>query len=293
MIMLMTITIGLAAPAVADTITGTAGAGFQSWTGVNLNENGAPYWDNTSLDGSNKNVGFFLTDAPGALPFWGDPFNSGTDAGGTADLNFTFNRSATLSLANLELEVAQNKNLNEFGWYDTTDPLVLHPIFLGPDSAPANDEFSPSADYGFYLKGSNGTFYTQSSLNPGGDTAHQHFSIFQQSSTNGLEVYWLGIEDLSVADLSGAEGSAGDYNDMVVRIAALPAGVMPEPATMALTALGMLGLGSRLRHRKPRRSAAINSTDRRPGFFGLFPRAKSYRRPIVEFGTVVLQESKH
>jgi hypothetical protein len=254
-IVVMSMTVAM--PAFADTISGTPGAGFQSWTGANLNENGAPYWDNTSLDGSNMNIGFFLTDAPtaplavapGALPFWGNSFNSGTGIGGAADLSFTFNRSAALSLANLELEVAQNSNLNEFGWYDTTDASVLHPIFLGPDSAPASDEFSPSAQYGFYLKGSNGTFYTQSSLNPGGDTSHQHFSVFQQSSTNGLEVYWLGIEDLSVADLAGREGSAGDYNDMLVRIEALPPGIMPEPPAVALTALGMLGLGLLRRHK--------------------------------------------
>jgi hypothetical protein len=39
-------------------------------------------------------------------------------------------------------------------------------------------------------------------------------------------------------------------------------------------------------------AAATNSMDRQPGFYGLFPRAKSYCRPIVELGTVVLQESK-
>ena len=50
---LAAITTAMAAPAFADTISGTAGAAFQSWTGANLNESGAPYWDNMSLDGSN------------------------------------------------------------------------------------------------------------------------------------------------------------------------------------------------------------------------------------------------
>src|SRR5580692_8678705 len=96
----------------ADTISGTAGAAFQSWAGTNLNQNGAPYWDNTSQDGPNKNVGFFLVNAPtaplagapGALPYWGNTFNSATDSGGTPDLNFTFDRTAAFSVANLELE---------------------------------------------------------------------------------------------------------------------------------------------------------------------------------------------
>jgi hypothetical protein len=140
---LMMIAMASAVSAFADTISGTAGAVFQSWTVANLNESGAPYWDNTSLDGSRRNVGFFLAGAPGALPFWGGSFTSGTSSGGVADLSFTFDKSAPLSLANLEVEVAKNSNLNEFGWYNTTDPSVLHPIFLGPDSAPANDGFSP------------------------------------------------------------------------------------------------------------------------------------------------------
>src|ERR1035438_10490199 len=89
----------------ADTISGTAGAAFQSLAGTNLNQNGKPYWDNTSIDGSNKNVGFFLVnaptaplaDAPGALPYWGNTFNAGIDSGGTPDLNFTFQRTVASS----------------------------------------------------------------------------------------------------------------------------------------------------------------------------------------------------
>jgi hypothetical protein len=234
--------------AFADTISGTAGAGFQSWAATNLNQNGQPYWDNTSLDGSNKNIGFFLVNAPtaplagapGALPFWGNTFNSATDSGGTADLNLTFQRTAASSIAGLELEVAHNANINEFGWYDTTDPSVLHPIFLGPDSAPSSDTFSPSAQYGLYLTGADGTYYTQSSLNPSGDTTQQHFAIFQESSTPGAESYWIGIEDLGVSGLDGAEGSQGDYNDMLVHISALAAPAVPEPSTAALVLGGLL-----------------------------------------------------
>ena len=238
--------------AFADTVSGTGTAAFQSWTAANLNQNGAPYWDNTSLDGSNKNIGFFLVNAPtaplagapGALPYWGNAFNSVSDIGGLPDLNFTFLKNSASSIASLQLEVAANSNLNEFGWY-SVGTTNLHPIFSGPTSAPATDAFNPTGQYGFYLKGSNGTFFSQSSLNPSGDTSHQHFIVFEQSSTNGAEIYWLGIEDLSVHDLFGAEGGAGDYNDMIIRISAVP---VPEPSTVILVLCGsLLVLGLRKR----------------------------------------------
>jgi hypothetical protein len=245
--------------AFADSISGTAGAGFQSWTAADLNQNGKPYWDNVSMDGPNMNVGYFLTDAPtaplanapGALPFWGNTFNSATDSGGSADLNFTFQKTASFSVASLQLEVAGNSNINEFGWYNLASPSVLNPIFTGPDSAPASDSFTPSAQYGFYLKGAGGVYYTQSSLNPAGDTSHQHFTVFEQSSTNGAEVYWLGMEDLSLSGLNGAEGCTGDYNDMLVRISAAgPIDIVPEPSAILLVVSGillMLGLRKRSR----------------------------------------------
>ena len=196
------------------------------------------------------NIGFFLVNAPtaplagapGALPFWGNTFNSSADTGGTPDLNFTFQKDSAFSVASLMLEVAANSNINEFGWYDTTNTSVLHPIFVGGDSAPLTDPFTPSASYGFYLKGSNGTFYTQSSLDTTGGTSQQHFTVFEQSLTGGAEVYWLGIEDLNAHDQFGGEGGAGDYNDMLVRITAT---AVPEPSTVMLVLCGtllMLGL---------------------------------------------------
>lgn len=232
-------TLSMAAATFADTIVGSGGAGFQTWADTNLNENGSPYWDNTSMDGTNRNVGFYLTDAltahlegaPGALPYWGNAFNSITDTGGVADLNFFLQRNDPTSLAILELEVAGRSNINEFGWYDTNSPAVLHPLFSGSQAALITNAFAPSAQYGFYLKsGDADTFYTQSSLNSSGDAAHQHFTVFRESAATGApESYWIGVEDMTVASLGNDENGVGDYNDVLIRISAIP-----EPSTAAL-----------------------------------------------------------
>jgi hypothetical protein len=243
----------------ADTVVGSRSAAFQNWTAADLDQDGKPYWDNVSMDGDKRDVGYYLINAPtahlsgapGALPFWGNAYNPATDTGGTADTSFYFQSTAPSLTASLKLEVAGNSNINQFGWYDITRPSVLHPLFLGPDAAPATEDFTPSTHYGFYLTSSDGTFFTQSSLNPCGDTTHQHFALFQESSTSGAESYWLGIEDLTLQELNGREGCVGDYNDMLVRICADPAIVVPEPSTAALALVGlsfMLGLLKR-RHR--------------------------------------------
>ena len=241
----------------ADTVVGSKGAAFHSWTLADLDQDGKPYWDSISTDGYKRNVGYYLTDAPtaplslapGALPFWGNAYNSATDTGGTADSSFYFQNTTSSLTATLELEVAGNSKLNEFGWYDITKPLVLHPIFLGPDTASATEDFMPSVHYGFYLKSTDRTFFTQSSRNPVGDTTHQHFALFQESSKSGAESYWLGIEDLTLHNLNGREGCFGDYNDMLVRIVADPTIVIPEPSTAALAVVGMLFMVGLLKRR--------------------------------------------
>ena len=118
------------------------------------------------------------------------------------------------------------------------------PTFL---LVPSRDALS---QYGLYLKGADGTYYTQSSRNPSGDTSHQHFALFQESSATGAESYWIGIEDLSLSGLNGAEGSTGDYNDMLIRIASGTPQLVPEPSTVVLVLSGaLLVLGLRKRRR--------------------------------------------
>ena len=158
--------------------------------------------------------------APGALPYWGNTFTSNTDSGGTADLNFFFQRdSASSSSATLKLEVAGRSNVNEFGWYDINDPSTLNPLFGGSAVAPTTSNFSPSADYGFYLKSGNADLYfTQSSLNSGGDTQPPTLCGFPRFLGCGNRNYWIGVEDLPANGFAGNENNVGDYNDMLIRI---------------------------------------------------------------------------
>jgi hypothetical protein len=251
------------APAFSDTISGSGGAGFQSWTTNNLNQSGSPYWDNSSMDGSNRNVGFYLVNAPtaplpgapGALPYWGNTFTSNTDSGGTADLSFFFQKDSSSSTAILKLEVAAFSNVNQFGWYDITETTpTLHTLFSGPDAAPTTNNFSPSPQYGFYIQTMGGaTYYTQSALNSGGDTNHQHFAVFRESSATGAESYWIGVEDLSVSGFGGNEGNTGDYQDMLIHISVLPTPGIPEPSTAMLVLSGSLLIFSAARGRSARR----------------------------------------
>jgi hypothetical protein len=224
--------------AAADTITGSGGAGWQTWTIGDLNENGRPYWDGNSADSSRPmNIGSCLTatgactqlgaSAPGAIPYWG----TGT---GLADPNLYFVRESTQSRAALRLEIAGNADYNSFGWYDVTAPSVLYQIFAGPvdpgDGA-ASATFLPSAQYGFYLRARNGDLYrTQSGLNSG-DLDAQHFAVFLAGSQP--EAYWIGVEDLRLA------GSDRDYQDLVVRVQGEPVAAVPEPGTLLLLATGL------------------------------------------------------
>ena len=237
LLLLVVAVMALAVSASASTnVVGSAGAGWQAWSAPN--QDGNPYWDNTSGDGNQKNIGYFLSKtggfsshpaSPNITPSWwgyGD---------GSADLDFHFNSNLS-QVVKLYIEVAGYANINELGWYDVNNPSVGGVIFPGPAGAGSTAVFSPTTNFGLYIKTAGGKkYYTQSSLNAGAEQQHQHFALFKEAPS----VYWIGIEDRPA---NSGEGFGGDYNDMVIRMA-----VVPEPATMSLFALGLLPL---LRRRK-------------------------------------------
>jgi hypothetical protein len=274
MILTALVVFAFAPAAFADIISGTAGDGFRTWGTTDLSsQSGFPYWNNVSGDlcspspcsGTHKdNIGFILTNTgnaggtlsspPGAIPFWGGSFTSGIAAGGAADPNFLFVKNSTGGAAVLKAEVTARTTNNAFGWFDIATPTVLHPIFGGATAVGTSASFAPSSNYGFYFttceagspsctslvvwetEGSHNHFLGSNTLV---DTSDQHFAVFQETTTPGSEVYWLGMEDLRF----GAP-SDRDYNDMVVRIAYqggfIPPTAVPEPSSMMLLGSGLL-----------------------------------------------------
>jgi hypothetical protein len=131
----------------------------------------------------------------------------------------------------MQIEIAGQAGVNEFGWYDVNNTAARHVIFAGSAGAGAAFTFTPSANYGFYLDTTTNIFYTQSNLNPTGQKDDQHFAVFNNSNGTG-GAYWLGIEDLAFS------GSDKDYNDMIVKVSPVP-----EPFTLLFLGACLVGAG--------------------------------------------------
>src|SRR5690606_1216454 len=165
------------------------------------------------------------------------------------------------AISRLVIEIAGNASLNSFGIYSIHDPTVMLEIFNGAQSDGAlalieytiDGRFAKNFDYanavdlggstfGFYLSGPNGTFYSQSSLNPNGDTQMLAFQGGEGRSVDfrgvGSSSPWLANEWLLAWEGIAYRNSDADFNDLVV----LGESVTPvaEPGTLALPGAGLL-----------------------------------------------------
>ena len=133
-------------------------------------------------------------------------------------------------------EIAGYRYNTTFGWYDASNPFDAEQIFSGSDdlnSAPVTITFDSMTEFGFYIdpNGVSGNrMFTESNLNSHGDTQVAIFEVEELENT-----FILGWEDL---DLLGGTGGDRDYQDMIVRVTVN----VPEPASMAIFALGLAGL---------------------------------------------------
>ncbi len=87
-------------------------------------------------------------------------------------------------------------------------------------------------------------------VNPSGGgsaVAHQHFALFAAASNS--TTFMIGFEDFFGNNAN--EGNFGDYNDVILQFttSAAPGGV-PEPGTLSVMGLGLVGLGVIRKFRK-------------------------------------------
>ena len=232
--------------------TGPTATGGNPYAAVN----GTFYWDNASYDATSAaskcDVGYLLNGAssgcaPSNLsnpPFPGTNLSFlAANAGGTKDVtNFSFT-SAQPVTATFRASITGFNGFaapgDEFGWYDTTNTAVLHPVFNS--SLPITTTavtFTPSAAWGVYVKNGAGAIYQS------GDNGQQ-FAVFAQTPASpgtlplNLTRYWIGVEDLKNTSFGYANlGGDYDYNDLLVEFGV----AVPEPSYILLLLLGLAGL---------------------------------------------------
>ena len=165
------------------------------------------------------------------------------------------------SVATMIIELASNPGTNTFGLYDVGDPTNLAEVFSGGQGqgAQALIAFMANGDirvngtvvassfgssFGFYLGVPEATFYSQDTLNPGGNAQALIYrgdgsTVLQipgyAPGTFGVDEYIIAFEEVVFAD------SDKDFQDMVVMVESIRPVPVPGAALLGLLGFGLIG----------------------------------------------------
>ena len=146
-----------------------------------LGASGVPFWNNSSYDNGNKNIGFCV--------YGGG--NCGTGLSSTAQYLAANNTSHTGSANNVTFSVGANQKVSAnvvmeitaytdtLGYYNTSDPSKIY--WLNTVGQTGIFQFTPTGTFGIAanngVRGPNQTFYSQSNLDCINDNV-SHFAFF-------------------------------------------------------------------------------------------------------------------
>ena len=226
-----------------------------------------PFFDNLSDDGAGCNVGFVLTNAPGASTTCGNqrpagwlPFTGAAPShyygNGTSASNYLFAAGSYT----IDVIYAPGKTLGDiagensrWGIYNgvTNVQTALDGVGVLPFT------FSTASTWGFFIDivdGVGGTAF--SGLGAGGRQAALFLGAGSSATpiggtifaNSGIQTFYVGLEDKSCTNNTSPgclRSSDFDNNDVLLRIRSVP-----EPSTYLLMASGLLGLGLAARRRR-------------------------------------------
>jgi hypothetical protein len=155
--------------------------GLYALTSSMVNESQSLFFDQHSGDGAETNFGYCVFGngncmLPGSQP---QPLNYVGTSDGQAPLTELFQAEGLVTIE-LLVKLSSGASSDSLGWFDASNPTVLHPIFAGTDGTGTTLSFTSPGIFGLYSVNPFGQFFSSiASDNVGEVTTHQHFAFAQ------------------------------------------------------------------------------------------------------------------